>query len=166
TGDQGFWAGQLSHVGVAFVALGLAFTANLSTHQTVDLEPGDSFSFGGYELTYRSPFQTTQPGRQVVGATIEVARDGRLVTELRPRANYFGDDPTGIPSPAVMSRPGGDLYLMLLTMDSTGIRLQADTSPLIWMLWVGGLITAAGGFWAMQARRTRRPAPPVEARVG
>ncbi|HEX2152791.1 MAG TPA: cytochrome c-type biogenesis CcmF C-terminal domain-containing protein [Acidimicrobiia bacterium] len=151
--DPPFWAGQLSHVGVALVALGLAFAANLSTHQTVDLEPGDSFAFAGYDLTYRSPFQRTEPSRRIVGATIVVSRGGEVVTELEPRSNYFGADPTGIPSPAVMSRPSGDLYLTLLRIDQVGIRLQADTSPLIWLVWLGGLVTAAGGFWALQARR-------------
>ncbi|MFP3915654.1 MAG: heme lyase CcmF/NrfE family subunit [Actinomycetota bacterium] len=164
--DQGFWAGQLSHVGVALVALGLAFASNLATHQTVDLQPGDSFSFAGYQLTYQSPFQRTEPSKQVVGATIQVSRDGAPVTELAPRANYFGNDPTGIPSPAVMSRPGGDLYLTLLNIDSSGIRLQADTSPLIWLLWVGGLVAAAGGFWAVKARRTSRSPAPQREPVG
>lgn len=162
--DQSFWAGQLSHVGVALVALGLAFSANLSTHATVDLEPGESFEFAGYELTYQSPFQRTEPSRRVVGATVVVSRDGQPVTELAPSANYFGNDPTGITSPAVLTRPGGDLYLTLLSIDSVGIRLQADTSPLIWLLWVGGIVTAAGGFWSMSARH-RGPVPVSMARA-
>ncbi|HLU53422.1 MAG TPA: cytochrome c-type biogenesis CcmF C-terminal domain-containing protein [Acidimicrobiia bacterium] len=162
-GDQGYWAGQVSHVGVALVALGLAFTSNLSVHETFELEPGDTFAFAGYEMTYRAPFQRTEPSRTVVGANIEVHSDGRLVAELQPRANHFGSDPTGIPSPAVMSRLSGDVYLMLINIDNTGIRLEANTSPLIWLLWVGGLVTAAGGFWATQARRAERRTTALEA---
>src|SRR5690606_26659530 len=124
--------------------------------QTIDLEPGDSFTFAGYQLTYRSPVQTTQPGREIVGATIEITGEEGTVAVLRPRWNYSGDDPTGIPSPAVMSRPGGDLYLMLLNLHPAGIRSQADTSPPVWLRGVGGLIPAAGGFWSMQPRRPRR----------
>jgi cytochrome c-type biogenesis protein CcmF len=158
--DQGFWAGQLSHVGVALVALGLAFTANLATHTTVDLAPGDSFAFAGYEITYHSPFQRTEPGKTVVGAIVVVERQGRVVAELEPRANYFGGDTSGITTPAVLSRLGGDLYLTLLDIDSTGIRLQVDTSPLIWLVWLGGLVTAAGGFWSVRAHRTVVAHPP------
>ena len=165
--DQGFWAGQVSHIGVALVALGLAFAGNLALHQTVDLEPGDSVTFAGYELTYRSPFQRTEPSRTVVGANIDVSRNGTPVAELEPRSNFFGNDPTGIPSPAVLSGPGGDLYLTLLDIDSIGIRLQADTSPMIWLLWLGGLVSAAGGFWAMTARRAAvRAAPQKEPASG
>jgi cytochrome c-type biogenesis protein CcmF len=157
--DRGFWAGQLAHLGVALVALGLAFSANLSIHTTVDLAPGDTFQFGGYELLYRAPFQRTEPSRTVVGATIVVSRAGDTVTELEPRANYFGGDRTGITSPAVMSRPGGDLYLTLLDVDAAGIRLQADTTPLIWLVWLGGLVTAAGGFLSVRARRAASAIP-------
>jgi cytochrome c-type biogenesis protein CcmF len=163
--DQGFWAGQLAHVGVALLALGLAFASNLATHETVDLEPGDSFTFAGYELTYRSPFQRTDSSKRVVGATLDVTRGGEAVTELEPRWNFFGDDPSGMPTPAVMSRPGGDLYLSLLSIEPTGIRLQADTSPLIWLLWLGGLVVASGGFWAVGARRKTVTPAPVRERV-
>lgn len=75
------------------------------------------------------------------------------MADAEPRANYFGNDPTGVPTPAVISRAHGDLYLTLINIDSVGIRLQADTSPLIWLLWVGGLVVAAGGFWSMTIRR-------------
>ncbi|HJR90953.1 MAG TPA: cytochrome c-type biogenesis CcmF C-terminal domain-containing protein [Acidimicrobiia bacterium] len=161
--DRGFWAGQLSHTGVALVALGLAFAANLSIHSTVDLAPGESFEFAGYELTFQAPFQRSEPSKTVVGATIIVNRDGEAVTELEPRANYFGGDRTGITSPAVMTRLGGDLYLTLLDIDPAGIRIQADTTPLIWLVWFGGLVTAAGGFLSVRARRpvTTRLAEPV-----
>ena len=151
--DQGFWSGQLSHLGVALVALGLAFSANLSTHATVDLVPGDTFEFAGYDITYRAPFSRTEPGKRVVGANLDVGAEGAHLAELSPTANYFGDDRGGITSPAVMTRLGGDLYLTLIRVDPGGIRLQADTSPLIWLLWVGGLVTAAGGFWSVGARR-------------
>ncbi|CAN5897256.1 heme lyase CcmF/NrfE family subunit [soil metagenome] len=152
--EPSFWAGQLSHAGVALVALGLAFSANLSIHETVDLEPGDTFTFDGFDITYVSPFQRTATGRTVVGANMTVARNGRVVTELAPSANYFGEGQQGITSPAMLSRPDGDLYLTLLHIDSAGIRVQADSSPMIWLLWVGGLVTAAGGFWSVQTRRT------------
>jgi cytochrome c-type biogenesis protein CcmF len=151
--DPGFWAGQLAHVGIALVAVALSFTANLADRAQVRLSPGESISFAGYELTYRSPFLQTLPSRRVEGATIEVGRGGRLITELEPKASFFAADTAGITSPAVHSTLAGDLYLTLLDIDSIGITLRLDTSPLIWMLWVGGLTTAGGGIWAVTARR-------------
>ncbi len=83
-------------------------------------------------------------------------RDGDLVTTLQPRANFFGTDTSGITTPAVHSGIGGDLYLTLIDIDPTGILLRLNTSPGIWLLWTGGLVTTAGGIWSLTARR-RQP---------
>ena len=55
-----------------------------------------------------------------------------------------------------MSRPRGDLYLTLRSLDDETVRLGLDTSPMIWLLWLGGLTTAAGGFWSLAVRRRGR----------
>lgn len=155
--EPSFWAGQLSHCGVALAAIGLALAANLGLQTDVTMNPGDTVDFGGYELTYRSPFLLTEPNRRVQGATISVAdRAGNPVTELAPRANYFGADTSGITTPAVHSSWRGDLYLTLLNIDAEGILLRLNTSPGIWLLWMGGLTVAAGGIWSLTARRTAR----------
>ena len=152
--EPSFWAGQLSHSGVALAAIGLALAANLGLQTEVRMAPGDTVAFAGYELTYRSPFLVTEPNRRVQGATIAVNdRAGRPVTELAPRANYFGTDTSGITTPAVHSTWKGDLYLTLLNIDPSGILLRLNTSPGIWLLWTGGLTIAAGGVWSLTARR-------------
>lgn len=151
--EPSFWAGQLAHCGVALIAIGMALTANLALHAEVRLAPGETVRFAGYELSYRSPFLFTEPHRRVEGATIEVFRNDELVTELRPRANFFGADTAGISTPAIHSSFAGDLYLTLIDIDPVGIVLRMNTSPGVWLLWVGGLVTAGGGVWSLRSRR-------------
>ncbi|HEY5889118.1 MAG TPA: heme lyase CcmF/NrfE family subunit [Acidimicrobiia bacterium] len=155
-GDKAFWAGQLSHVGVVLVAIGIAFASNLALHLIVVLEPGDTVDFAGFELVYESPFQIEEPQRTVRGARITVLRDGEFVATMEPTANFYVNDGAGIVTPDVLTRPRGDLYLSLRNFDSASITLALDTSPLIWLLWVGGLTAAAGGFLALASRRTER----------
>ncbi|REK20810.1 MAG: heme lyase CcmF/NrfE family subunit [Actinobacteria bacterium] len=156
-GDTAFWAGQLSHIGVVLVAVGIAFASNLAMHDTVTLSPGDTTEFAGYELIYESPFQYQEPQRLVQGARMTVLRDGAFVASMEPTANFYGgSEASGIVTPAVLSRPDGDLYLTLRDLDSTGVTLTLDTSPLIWLLWFGGITAAAGGFWALWARQRDR----------
>jgi cytochrome c-type biogenesis protein CcmF len=153
-----FWAGQLSHTGVALLVVGMSLAANLGLQAETTMAPGESVVFAGYELTYRSPFLYTETNRRVQGAVIAVTRSGRFVTELAPRANYFGNDTSGITTPAVHSTWRGDLYLTLLNLDPRGILLRLNTSPGIWLLWLGGLVTAAGGAISLVARsRSREP---------
>ncbi|HEY6628152.1 MAG TPA: cytochrome c-type biogenesis CcmF C-terminal domain-containing protein [Acidimicrobiia bacterium] len=154
--DQPFWAGQLSHLGVVLVAIGIAFASNLASHATVDLEPGDSANFAGYTIAYESPFRRVEPNRVVEGARLTVMKDDRVVGALEPRVNLYGPDSFAVFTPAVMSRPAGDLYVTLRSLDSAQVSLSLDTSPLVWMLWLGGLTTAAGGAWSLAARRRER----------
>jgi cytochrome c-type biogenesis protein CcmF len=154
--DQSFWAGQLSHIGVVLVAIGIAFAANLPLHSEVELAPGESVEFAGYTLTYDAPFRREEPNRVVQGARVEVSRNDRIITVLEPRANIYDPEMGGIITPAVMTRSAGDLYLTLRNLDAETVQLGLDTSPMIWLLWLGGLTTAAGGFWALTVRRRDR----------
>jgi cytochrome c-type biogenesis protein CcmF len=156
--DQPFWAGQVSHIGVALVAVGIAFAANLPLHAEVELAPGESVEFAGYTLTYEAPFRRDEPNRVVQGARVQVSRGDRVITTLEPRANFYDTEMGGIITPAVMSRPGGDLYLTMRNLDTETVQLGLDTSPMIWLLWLGGLVTAVGGFWSLAARRRERVA--------
>ena len=62
------------------------------------------------------------------------AGDDRIITVLEPRANFYGTEMGGIVTPSVMSRPGGDLYLTLRSLDDETVQLGLDTSPMIWLL--------------------------------
>ena len=160
-GDRAFWAGQLSHAGVVLVALGIAFAANLGTHAEADMAPGDTVRFAGYEITYESPFQRVDPHKTTRGARMSVIKDGVYLGVMEPAANYFGGDTTGVSTPDVMTQPDGDLYLTLLAIEAEVATVGFDTSPLIWLLWLGGGVTGLGGLLAVRARITdQAPATP------
>ena len=152
-GDSPFWAGQLSHAGVVMVALGMAFAANLGSHAEVEMAPGDTTEFESYTITYESPFQRTGPSKTTQGARLTVLEGDDVIAVMEPAANRFGDDPTGISTPDVLTRPGGDLYITLLDLSPESATLKFDTSPMIWLIWLGGFVTAGGGAWSIAARR-------------
>ncbi|HEX6947181.1 MAG TPA: cytochrome c-type biogenesis CcmF C-terminal domain-containing protein [Acidimicrobiia bacterium] len=161
-GDARFWSGQLSHVGVVLVALGISFAANLSQHQEVVMAEGDRVTFAGHTITYQAPFQQDVPGKTSTGVRLEVIRpDGSQVT-LEPRHNFFPGQPNGVATPAVDTRASGDLYVMLITLEGGVATLELDTSPLMWVLWLGGLTVAAGGFLSYRNRRQERTLVPRE----
>ncbi len=156
-GDAAFWSGQLSHLGVVLIAIGIAFAANLGAHQRVELASGESTEFQGYTITFDAPFRQVTDSKTTVGARMTVTRDEVYVATVEPAANFFGSDVSGVPTPDVVHRPGGDLYVTLVGLPETGTaQFTFDTSPMIWVLWLGGLTTAAGGFLATRARRRER----------
>jgi cytochrome c-type biogenesis protein CcmF len=164
-GDAAFWAGQLSHIGVVLVAIGIAFAANLGAHSEVQLVPGQSTVFDGYTVTYESPFQQTPPGKTIVGARMTVTRGDSYIGSVEPSFNFFGRGQSGVGTPDVLHRPDGDVYFSLRDLpdpDANGsVTIRIDASPMIWVLWLGGIVTVIGGFLAMRARRRERRAAEV-----
>jgi cytochrome c-type biogenesis protein CcmF len=158
TGDGAFWAGQLSHAGVVLVAIGIAFAANLGAHAEVVMAPGDTTTFEGYTITYESPFRQASPSKTIEGSRLTVTRGDRLIGIVEPSWNRLGNSPSVVGTPDVLHRPSGDLYFTLRDLpDDTGrVTIAFDTSPMIWILWLGGLVTVSGGFLAMRARRRER----------
>ena len=155
--DPGYWGGQISHIGVAVLALGIAVSANLVTEGAIELAPGESAQFAGYELVYVSPFTRQEPHRTVVGARIDVREGDRTVASLNPRLNQYEGSLTAIQTPAVRRTLTGDLYISPTRLDSSGFAAKVWAYPMQWMIWFGGLIAAAGAAFSLLAiRRSRR----------
>jgi cytochrome c-type biogenesis protein CcmF len=122
----------------------------------VALAPGDTVSFDGYEISYQDPFTINEPNRTVIGARLMVERDDRTVTVLEPRLNQFANASSLIATPAVHTKLGGDLYVTLRTLPDPEITVTLDSSPLMWTVWLGGILTGAGGFVSARGRRRTR----------
>ncbi|MFQ5515982.1 MAG: heme lyase CcmF/NrfE family subunit [Acidimicrobiia bacterium] len=159
--DPAYWGGQLAHIGVAVVAVAIAVSSSFSARTTIPFEVGESAAFEGYTLTYISPFSRDEGRRTVIGATVEVTREGERVGTLRPRLNQYPNQVQPVASPAVMTRLRDDLYLSLVRIEESGtISLDVFRFPLMWLLWAGGGIVVGGAAWSLLARKPARV--PVE----
>ena len=97
-GDQPFWAGQVSHLGVVLIAIGIAFSANLADHLEVEMVPGETVEFSGFTITYESPFQRSEPNKVTRGARVSVINEfglrrdpgagGQLLRRNRKRGEH------------------------------------------------------------------------------
>ena len=146
----------MSHLGVVILAVGIAVSSNLGKSGSVDLSPGESAPVAGYELAYKTPFARAEPTRDVVGARIEVFRDGRPLGMLEPRINDYGS--ASVVTPAVHTSLRGDLYVSLTRIDSQGLQADVWAYPLQWLVWLGGLVTACGAGFSLTATRSRNRA--------
>ncbi len=162
--DPGYWGGQLSHVGVALAAVAITVSGAFAARTTdVPLSPGQSVEFEGYEVAYVAPFFRSEPSRDVLGAEVELRRGGEVVATMRPRLNDYPNQVQAIPTPAVRVGLVDDVYLSLTRISSGEITLDLFRYPLQWLLWVGGLLAAAGAAVPLVLRKPGverdRPAP-------
>jgi cytochrome c-type biogenesis protein CcmF len=153
--DAGYWGGQISHLGVAILALGIAVSANLSVEADITLTPGATESVAGFDITYVSPFTRQEATRFVTGAQVEVARNGKVVSELEPRLNQYPTSTQSVATPEVDASWNGDLYLSLKSIDPQQVTLGVFWFPFIWLVWVGGFLAAAAVLWS---RLVKKPA--------
>ncbi len=164
--DTGYWGGQISHLGVAIMAFGIAFSANLAVESTLDLAPGDTGNVAGYDITYVTPFTREDPHRSVTGASIQISRGDRVLGFEEPRLNRYGADTQPVATPAVDESWNGDLYLALQRIDSSGVTLGVWWFPFIWMVWVGGLMTGLAVLWSRLVRKPSREREPAARAAG
>ncbi len=165
-GDPGFWGGQLSHLGVLILAVGIAGSGGLSSTDTATIPLGESTTIAGYRLEYRAPFSSTEANREVIGARIFVSSDGQTVGVVEPRLNRFTGVSQFIPTPGVMSTITGDLYVSAVNIQATSVTVDVWWFPLQWMVWLGGIVAAIGGVWSVVMRRLMdQPSPALDRAV-
>ncbi len=88
------YGGYLVHVGMALLFVGVAASSAFDDARDVRLAPGQSVSSGGYSFTYVRPTSriSARAGeleKISFGAVVDVRRDGRHVTTLRPERGYY-----------------------------------------------------------------------------
>jgi len=154
------YGGYIVHLGVLiyFVAFaGMAF----KREREATLKPGESVEmsspFGhSYRFTHVGISQYEALNRIVSAATLEVARDGRplglMTSEKRQHVDSF-NRPTFEPSTEVGIRSSlqEDLYIVYAgSVNGTEEAVyRFNINPLVWWVWFGGFVLAAGGILTM-----------------
>jgi cytochrome c-type biogenesis protein CcmF len=156
--DRGYWGGQVSHIGLALVAISLATTSGLAVRNTVALSPGETAVAGGYCVGYTEPFSRAEPNRTVQGVRISVMDQScsTVRAELEPRINTYEGSSQPIGTPDVWTGPIDDVYVGISGGSAERIELNVFVFPLQWLLWAGGSIIVAGALIALGRKPARR----------
>jgi cytochrome c-type biogenesis protein CcmF len=152
------YGGYLAHVGVVVVAVAIAASSTGRVERDATLRPGETVSVGPFGLRLGRVWGAEEPQRFVIGANVDVLRDGRVIDELQPRLNFYRRSDQPIATPAVRSRAPGDRYLTLMAFrpDGGSATVRVILEPLVPWIWAGGgLICLAALFAAWPPRRPR-----------
>lgn len=153
--------GMVVHIGVVLVAVGLAASGSFAEQAEARMEPGDTRTVHGHEITYVGDDRRLTDSRLIHGATIEV--DGR---SLEPRLQRFPNATQEIGKPAVRYGIGDTVYLALIEAPREGddaILLRIIVQPLVGWLWAGGLVMVIGTILSAFPGRRRRGTEPTSA---
>ncbi|MDJ0952099.1 MAG: cytochrome c-type biogenesis CcmF C-terminal domain-containing protein [Acidimicrobiia bacterium] len=166
TRDPGYWGGQIAHIGVALLVIGIAASSGLASRDQVRVAVGDAVVVADYCIIYEMATSRSEPNRQVTGAQLSLrdADCSRELATLEPVFNRYARPPA-VATPAVRTGIGEDVFVALATVPGDDVVLDVMVFPLMWVLWTGGLIMVGGGVWAVAARKRKAAEPKAAARV-
>ena len=157
-GNRRRYGGYVAHLGVLVVALGIAASQSFRAEREATLEPGQTLTVAGHTARLKEVWGRQEPQRAVIGATMEVVKDGKVVATADPRMNFYPTQSTPVPTPQVISSISGDLYFNLMAFDQNGAHatVKLIVQPLVPWIWFGGGIVVLGAIIGVFPKRKRR----------
>lgn len=143
------------HLGVALLALGVAFSGPYKTELDLRLTKGDTASVGAYEVKLVEIADGARPGFDFIEARLEVRRDGELVGLLAPQRRMydkFGNQQFS----EVDTIPGlgNEIYASLLGLDTDHrVTVKVSATPLVNWMWIGGTLMCLFPLLSLRRRR-------------
>jgi cytochrome c-type biogenesis protein CcmF len=160
------YGGYTAHLGVVIIAAAIAASSTFKAEHEQTLRPGETATLRDYGVRLEQMWGRQEPHRMVVAAQLTVLKDGKAVGTLDPRMNFYATQQEPVPTPAVRSRPSGDLYvnLMAFAQDGSTATVRVILEPLVPWIWFGGGVVCLGALISMAGSRRRRTAEVAEAR--
>lgn len=145
------YGGYLIHLGVVVMAIGVLGSNAFQQETQQTISAGQTITFEDYVLRYDSleRFVATDD-RTVLRANMTVFKNGREMTTLSPRQDFYPDgQPMTIPGN--LSQIDEDFYVLLVAWEDISLSnatFKIYINPLINWVWAGGLVFVIGTFVA------------------
>jgi cytochrome c-type biogenesis protein CcmF len=155
------WYGMLlAHVGVAVFIVGVTLVKGYEVERDVKMEPGDTSEVAGYQYKFMGVTAVPGPNYTADRGQIEVTRDGSAVTTLYPEKRRYAASGQVMTEASIDWGFTRDLYVSLgepiaseRGVDAWAVRIYHK--PFVNWIWLGCLIMAIGGMFAVVDKRYR-----------
>jgi cytochrome c-type biogenesis protein CcmF len=139
------YGGYIVHMGIVFMFLGFTGAA-FNKNKTVEVNVGDTFPIGRYELKVTSLRDGDNENYSWHHAVIHVSQNGEHVAILEPEQRFYKSSRQGSSEVAIRRRLNEDLYLNFAGMSDDGSKavIQAYVFPLVSWIWIGFWILIFG----------------------
>ncbi|PRY20182.1 heme lyase CcmF/NrfE family subunit [Pseudosporangium ferrugineum] len=169
-GDLRRWGWMTAHAGIAVVAVGVAASSAYTVSSERQLRAGESITVGG--VTARLETVDRLGAANGMRVRVRLALGGDAGGTSEPQLRYYPARDLTVSVPAIRSGVTGDVYATVLgaAPDGTGATVRLAVNPLVWLVWLGGGMTALGALTAAvrapSRRRSPSPSPETPVPVG
>ncbi len=155
-GSLAFWGPAGAHLGLALMALGIAFSGPYTLEQELYMGKGDTKTVGAYSVTLLDIADGQRPGYDFIASRLEIRKDGELLGVLAPERRMYEKFGTMQFSEVdVIPSLGNEVYASLLGMDEDmQVYVQISIEPLVNWLWIGGTIICLAPLLGLRRRYT------------
>jgi cytochrome c-type biogenesis protein CcmF len=153
--DHRRYGGQLAHLGVMMIVVGVAGSSLFTRDLTQRVQVGEMFAAEGYAMRLAALSDLRGPNFSAVQATLEMTDAAGRTHTLTPQVRFYdmwAEQPNA--EVAVRSNWRQDLYVSLAGWEDGGrlVALQVRINPLVLWIWVGGMVMVAGTLLCMLPR--------------
>jgi cytochrome c-type biogenesis protein CcmF len=148
----------IGHAGLGVTIAGIA-GMSLAVQSIVLVKPGETVHLAGYDWTLEGVRDAAGSNYSARVATIDVRRNGKLVTVLEPSLRTFPVQQMTTTEAAIETNGLRDLYAVIGGEREGSAVLRLHDNPLAPWIWFGALIMATGGMISLADRRLRIGAP-------
>ena len=153
----GFWGMMLAHVGIGVFALGVAGVNTLQTETDRSLAIGQHFELDGYRFRLQGLAPANGPNYTATRGRVEVTTPGGSKLLLEPEKRRYTVQQSVMTEAAIDAGLLRDVYVSLGEVLPDGNwTVKAWIKPFIGWIWIGCLLMAVGGLFAMSDKRYRR----------
>ncbi|MBL1217999.1 MAG: heme lyase CcmF/NrfE family subunit [Planctomycetes bacterium] len=148
------YGGQLVHVGVIMLLVGIVGSSIYKQEQKLTLQEGQSSELAGYTFAFNGLDITEGPNYEAVIADMTVTSPGNETFTLSPEYRKYNTWEEMNREISVRIGLGRDVYLTLEGWEAGGkvVSFTAYVTPLITWLWIGTIVMCIGGTFAMLPR--------------
>jgi len=153
------WGAYGIHLGLALMALGIAFSGPYKIEEEVVLAEGQTALVGDYTVKYTGMKEDNDGAdiRARATTTLEVTRDGKVVGVMTPdKRIYRNFEQQQFAEVSTIPSLGDELYSTLLGFTGDGkASLKISVNPLVNWIWIGGTLMSLFAFLLLR----RMPSP-------
>ena len=161
------WGKATAHAGLGITIFAVCAMLAWKTEDIRVVQEGASFPLGPYEVTLVSVDEVQGPNYSSTMATMEVRRNGAMVTVLTPEKRFYPVQSMPTTEAAIDYGFLRDIYLVIGDAQANGgYAVRSYIEPFANWLWAGCLIMALGGVLSLSDRRYRVAAGASRRPVG
>jgi cytochrome c-type biogenesis protein CcmF len=145
------YGGFIVHLGVAFLAIGIASSSAFQLEREGMLRQGESLEAGGYQVRFERLSGSEGPTHVKVQGIFTIFNDRHEAGRMRPALRFYPTQQEPIAEVDYWIGFTKDLYVILGSFDREGswAVVKVLVNPMVSWIWIGGAIMAFGTLIAL-----------------